>query len=54
MSKDVKLSKRCQNVQKMSLSKWCQMSKNQTTGLGRRFTTKIDTMKFTHNDVNFC
>ena len=29
------------------------MSKSQTTGLGRRFTKKIDTMRFTHNDINF-
>ena len=42
MSKDVKLSKRCQ------------MSKNQIPGLWRRFTKEIiDTMRFTDIDLNF-
>ena len=41
MSNDVKLSKRCQ------------MSKNQISWLWRRFTKKIDIMRFTHIDVNF-
>ena len=47
IKKDVKLSKRCQAVKKMSscqkdvkLSKRCQMSKSQTHGLWRRFTKK--------------
>ena len=41
MSNDVKSSKRCQ------------LSKNQISWLWRRFTKKIDIMKFTHIDVNF-
>ena len=41
MSNDVKLSKRCQ------------MSKYQISWLWRRFTKKIDIMRFTHIDVNF-
>ena len=42
MSKDVKLSKRCQ------------MSRKQTGRLWRRFTKKlIDIMWFTHIDINF-
>ena len=41
MSNDVKLSKRCQ------------MSKNQISWLWRRFTKKIDILRFTHIDVNF-
>ena len=41
MFKDIKLSKRSH------------MSKSKTAGLGRRFTKKLDTMRFTHNDMNF-
>ena len=50
-----------QNIKKMSscqkdvkLSKRCQMSKNETPRLWRRFTKNlIDTMRFTDIDVNF-
>ena len=36
------------------LTSFCQMSKNQTPRLWRRYTKKlIDTMRFTHIDVNF-
>ena len=37
----------------VKLSKKCQMSKNQTPTLWRRFTKKIETMRFTDIDVNF-
>ena len=51
----------CQNIKKMSscqkdvkLSKRCQMSKNETPRLWRRFTKKLnDTMRFTDIDINF-
>ena len=43
------MSKRCQNVKKdVKLSKRCQMSKNQTHRLCRRFTKKINW----HNEVH--
>ena len=42
MSKDVKMSKRCQ------------ISNSQATKLGKRFTKKLlHTMRFTNNHVNF-
>ena len=41
----------CQNVK---LSKRCQMSNSQTSGLWRRFRKKlIDIMRFTNINVNF-
>ena len=39
--------------QDVKLSKRCQMSKIVTPRLGRRFTKKIDIMRFTDIDINF-
>ena len=50
--KDVKMSKICQCPKDVKLSKQCQMSKSQTAGLVK-FKIKLNTMRFTHNDVNF-
>ena len=50
--KDVKMSKRCQNVQKMSK---CQnnVKKSNSRTEEEVHKKKVDTMRFTHNDLSF-